>query len=264
MLDKGSVDELASNLGISRRKLNYWFAPFRDMEFAVEKGNCKDKYLVIDGFVHSGETTLVAAVGPHEVISWSFVQRENATAWREFLSTLDKPLVVVGDGQKGMIKAIKQIWPDVVFQRCRFHVYNYNKRKLKANPRSIAAKSLKTLTVMATKIDNFDDLHTWLKLYNAWQRECGDFVQEKTYYINSRGRKCWHYTHKDLHAAYSHLKNALPNLFQFLWFAGLPATSNILEGGINSPMREHLYTHRGASLQTQRQIISVFLRSRRR
>ena len=245
--------------------MNYWFKEFRDLDYPIEARSCQDKCITIDGLAHGGEIVLIAAAGPHEVISWKFVKRENSANWSEFLSSLPgKPKAVTGDGQKGMMKALRKLWPDVPFQRCCFHIYNYCKKKLKAHPKSKAAKTLKVLSILATKVKTLSDAVVWLTMWDKWNEEYGDYLQEKTSYVNERGRRCWHYTHRDLHAAWSHLKNALPHMFNFLFFPEMPSTSNILEGGINSPIRNQLHFHRGATTQTQRQIISVLLRSRQR
>ena len=257
---KKSIGEIATDYQVSLSTVNRWFAPFRQDIYQVKSLECQDEIVIIER-----EATLIAAINPHQVVFWGFYPRENATYWKDFFSKLNgRPRVTVGDGQKGMIKAVHTYLPSVAFQRCQFHVQSYIKKKLGAQPRHQASRDLKALSKQITKVESFCDLANWLIYWDFWCQEYEDFLQEKTYWYDHNHRRHWRYKHRKLHAAYSHLKNAIPDLFTYLWIPNTPNTTNIIEGGINSPIRNQLFFHRGATIQTQRQIISVFLRSRRR
>ena len=195
-----------------------------------------------------------------------FVQKENYHTWKTFFHNLKHiPFAIVGDGQKGMHKAIKEVFPRVIIQRCQFHVIKYVRTKLTRNPESKAAIELKEITLQIAKIKTKKDLEVWLINYNYWWLIHKEFVKEKTYSFNSftpTGRPRWNYTHQNLHASYSHIKNSFKYLFRCLQHLEIPNTTNFVEGGINSLMQEKLRFHRGLKLAQRRVLIAYFLASK--
>ena len=189
----------------------------------------------------------------------------NQTFKTFFNSFKQIPFAIVCDGQKGMIKAIKQRFPGAIIQRCQFHVIKYIRSKLTKNPESIASQDLLILVLQITKVKTREDLKLWLEKYKYWWQTHKKFIKEKTYPVNSfspTGRPRWNYTHQKLHASYSHLKNALPYLFRCLQHPKIPNTTNFVEGGINSLMQEKLRFHRGLKLPKRRILIAHFLSSK--
>jgi hypothetical protein len=60
------------------------------------------------------------------------------------------------------------------------------------------------------------------------------------------------------------LTQALDNLFAHIECPGVPSTTNLVEGGINSRIKELLHRHRGMSLEHKKAIVAYFLNSRNR
>lgn len=60
------------------------------------------------------------------LIRWLFVPRESYASWYGILSSLKRdglvPTYIVCDGQRGMLKAINELFPEVLIQRCIAHV----------------------------------------------------------------------------------------------------------------------------------------------
>ncbi len=83
------------------------------------------------------------------------------------------------------------------------------------------------------------------------------FLNEKTYSFSftPTGKRKWHYAHKNLHAFFSHLKNALPYLFQYISHPTIPNTTNYLEGEINSQIQHLIINHRGLNLEKRKYLI---------
>ena len=108
------------------------------------------------------------------------------------------------------------------------------------------------------------DFKLWLLDYRSWYQHYNTFLKQKTYqdWETMTGRRKWHYTHNRLHSAHSHLKNALPYLFQYLKHINVPNTSNRIEGGINAQIQRYIDHHRGTTLFQRRQIIAAFLRQK--
>ena len=174
-------------------------------------------------------------------------------------------MAIVCDGQRGMLKAIKERFPQVIIQRCQFHVIQYCLGRLTKNPESLAAWELRQLVLDISKVKTKSDLNRWLFRYKDWYQTHHRFLKEKTYQSNEltpTGRRRWHYTHGRLHAAHSHLKNSMPNIFMYIKYPRIPNTTNFVEGAINSPMQEKLRLHRGLTLSQRRVLIAHYLNSK--
>ena len=166
------------------------------------------------------------------------------------------------DGQKGMLKAIKTRYPGVIIQRCQFHVIHQINLLLTKHPETQAARELKPIVNQIAQVKTRDDLKLWLLMYKSWYQQYQLFLKERTYQekLTPMGRHKWHYTHGHLHASHSHLKNALPNLFQYLRYKEIPNTSNRIEGGINAQIQRWIDYHRGTKLLQRRKIIALLLK----
>lgn len=266
LLGKFSLIELAQKHNVTRQTLNTWFQPFWDEEPLPQIQNIAGQVLIIDGKYIEKDAVILLGTTHKKVVSWHFSQRENFSSWTTFLSSLKHiPFAIVCDGQKGMLKAIRQIFTRVIIQRCQFHVIKYCLTKLTKNPEYEAAWEFRELVLQVSQIKTREQLKVWLADYKYWYQTHKDFLKEKTYYhdqLTPTGRRKWSYTHGKLHAAYSHLKNSIPNLFCYLDHPQIPNTTNFVEGGINSPMQEKLRFHRGLKLPKRRILIAHFLSSK--
>lgn len=263
LLGKLELSAYATKYGVTRQTLYNWFQPFWSEEPVPKKVDIRNKVLVIDGKYVSFTATVLIVATLEKVVSWSFTYRENSQTWYTFLSQLHQtPFAICCDGQRGMIKAIKTLFPSVIIQRCQFHVMQYCLAKLTQHPEGIAAIELRSLVLKISKIKTKDQCKDWLIDYIGWRNTYQSYLKERTYQLDSitpTGRHKWHYTHGRLHAAHSHLKNALPNLFKYLLYPQIPNTTNYVEGAINSPMQQALRNHRGLTLGQRRVLIGHFL-----
>ena len=204
-----------------------------------------------------------------KVISWKFVQRETYASWKDFFLELKgHPSVIVCDGQKGMLKAIKKIFPRVIIQRCQFHILQRTRILLTRNPETIAAVMLKKIVEHISKIETRKQLKIWLEDYLNWRSQYDEFLKERTYYEFDteyiyknfiKGKRKWFYTHKRLRGAVYLVKKALPNLFYYLDNKNIPNTTNHVEGGINSHLKLILRLHRGLPIDKRKYLVANFL-----
>jgi hypothetical protein len=264
---KLSLDEVAKKHGVTRRTLDNWFKPFRKEEIMPGNIDCRGKVLIADGyFVHYRACVLIVVLPTNVVATWLFTQLENYHTWFTCFNQIeDTPLAIVIDGKAGSIKAAKQRWPKIIVQRCQFHVIHYVATLLTKHPETQAARSFKSLVGKIIGVKTDDDWRRWVLELKHWYSLYGIFLRERTFQENSftpTGRRKWHYTHGHLHAAFSHVKNAFPCLFQYLKYPQIPNTSNRIEGTINSFLQRGLDVHRGLTLAGQRQLISAFLKSK--
>ena len=260
-----SKKELIKEYKVSRRTLINWFETFWNKPINPDIKNITGKILIIDGKFISRNIVCLIGIVDKKVVNWKFLNGENYLNWKFFLLTLDVPFAIVCDGQRGMLKAIKQLFPRVIIQRCQFHVIKYCLAKLTRNPESIAGQILRLLVLDISKVKTKDDLDNWINDFKDWYFNYENFLNEKTYSKTSftkTNHPRWHYSHKNLHACFSHLKNALPYLFQYINHPTIPNTTNQIEGGINSLLQEKLRNHRGLKLKKRIILTSYFLSSK--
>jgi hypothetical protein len=82
---------------------------------------------------------------------------------------------------------------------------------------------------------------------------------------STTGRKrTWWYTHRNLRAARSLIRNALPHLFTFVRYPQIPRTTNHVEGGINSRLKELIHRHRGLSQDRKQVLVAQHLAQKNR
>lgn len=268
LLSKFTLSDFGKQYGVTRQTLDRWFSSFRDEEITPMSHLTQSDVFIIDGYyVEYGATVLIAENPQNKVVGWDFTYTENSNTWLTFLNSISSfPRAIVCDGQQGMLKAIQIRYPGVIIQRCQFHVIHHINLLLTKHPETEAARSLKSLVNYITRVKTKNDLKEWLLAYKLWYHQYKDFLKERTCQeeLTPTGKHKWHYTHGHLHASYSHLKNALPNLFQYLRFPEIPNTSNRIEGGINSQIQRHIDYHRGTKLLQRRQIIATLLKQKQR
>ncbi len=147
---------------------------------------------------------------------WRTVERENYYNYLtdlEFLKQVGLNAVsVTSDGQKGLIKAVSDVFPYAIHQRCIIHIQRMSLIYLTRNPKTQAGVILRQLVKNLHKIDNHDKRDYWIFFFDEWCKKFNDFLKDKS--VSFSGRK-W-YTHKLLRKTRSLVKNALPNMFHYL------------------------------------------------
>lgn len=256
-----SLTEVAISLGLSRKQLTVrfqmcWETPPPQPRFE----ELKDQILIVDGAYLSGRTNAaLIARTPEKVHSWHFAQRECFEAWNHFFSHLTEPTVIVMDGQKGLYEAVKRRFPRTRIQRCLVHVERYVRICISTRPKTEAGQMLWKLMRDIWNVGTLDESKIWCTRFYDWEKKYQTFLQEKSV-SSTTGR--WWYTHRKLRAARSHIKNALPYLFTFIEISCVPRTTNHVEGGVNSRLKELIKRHRGLSDFRKRVLVSYFLSSK--
>ena len=253
---------------MTRQTLNNWFQPFRHEDILPDSLGCCDQVIIADGYyLHRFACVLIVILTNNQPVTWSFTHTESTSTWFDCFSRIkDTPLAIVLDGKAGIINAAKGRWPRIIIQRCQFHVIQYVNTLLTKHPESQAARDFKNLVGKITLIKTVEEWRCWVGEFKRWYLLYGDFLKERTYHesLTPTGRRKWHYTHGRLHAAFSHLKKAFPNLFQYLRHPEIPNTSNRIEGAINASLQRLIDAHRGLTIVGQKQLISAFLKSKQK
>lgn len=221
----------------------YWAMP----EFVDEV----HKVIFCDGIYLSRNLVILIACSKTHVLSWYLARSENSNSWAALLGTIVPPDLVVTDGGTGFKKAVKKVWGTTAVQRCTFHVSQQIRRYTTQRPRLRAGKELLKLSRVLTKISTLNEARLWIDAYLEWSNKWYDFLQEKS--RNEYGQLV--YTHERLRKARNSINSLLreDTLFTYLnpmlsHGDKLPATNNVIEGMVNSQLREVLRNHRGLPL----------------
>lgn len=251
LTSKLTLNELAQQQNVTVRTVERWFTPFwmcapqPDIRTGV-------RVLVLDGtsVMKRKRMLLIAADGDHaRPVSWMDCVRECYDSWVVFLKDLSwrgvTPEYVVCDAQRGLLKAIGEVWPQVKIQRCLIHVVRQACIWLTQNPQTRAGRELLVLVKDIPHIQTKRQKRRWVRKFRRWCKRHDTFLKERSYGPTGK----WWYTHRLLRGTRSLLKNALPDLFRFVTDPSIPKTSNHVEGGLNARIKELFRCHRGCSLQ---------------
>ena len=248
-----------SSRTLKRRFKNLW----SEVPNITVSSNISEGIIISDATYLCGrENVVLVAKSKQAVISWMFSEHENALSWANFFSKLPVPNVIVCDGQRGMLSAISVVWPKVKIQRCLLHVVRLVRIKLTGQPKTEAGMRLKRIASDIFSIRTRRQKRRWLRKFRHWMKKYATFMAERTYGENKKNKRNWWYTHKNLRAARSLFKNALPHLFTFIGHPEIPRTTNHVEGGINARLKELLHRHRGLALPKKQILVSHFLDSK--
>ena len=197
-------------------------------------------------------------------ISWMFAERETLANWKTFLESLPMPDAAVIDGQKGLLAAIHWLWPQTKIQRCLVHIERLARIKLTRQPKTSAGKELLILIQRLFDVRTKKQRRRWLGVYRRWERRHEAFLKERSYGEPKAGKKrAWWYTHRNIRAARSLLRNALPHLFTFIDPPHVPRTTNHVEGGVNSRLKELVHRHRGLPQDRKQALVAEYLARKR-
>lgn len=182
------------------------------------------------------------------------VERENYYNYLtdlEFLKQFGLTIAsITSDGQKGLIKAVRDVFPNAIHQRCIVHIQRMSLAYLTRFPKTDAGIELRCLVGELHKIETYYDRDLWIEYFSGWCEDYGDFLKEKS--ESDSGRK-W-YTHKSLRKTRSLIKNALPNMFYYLDDYRIPKSTNGLETRF-SFLKNSLKIHRGLSNENRKNFI---------
>lgn len=255
---------IAKRLRVASRSLTRSFKPFWKHLPKPKPLILNSKVLVVDG-VSIIKHSLVALIIFDRIrripLSWQFSSRESYLSWLSIFLRLKAKGIssqfIVCDGQKGLIKAIYAVWPNTIIQRCLIHIHRQAKAWLTQNPQTDAGKELLQIVKSLIQIKTKRQKQIWLKSFYVWLKKHDDFLKERTYHPNIPKR--WWYTHRKLRAVRSLLRNSLDNLFLYLDDPQVPKTSNDVEGGINSRLKDLLRIHRGLKPRHQQVLAAWYL-----
>lgn len=150
---------------------------------------------------------------------------------------------VTCDGAASILRAVREVCPEAVLQRCTFHIAHEIQAWLTKKPKSEAARELLEIVRYLNRVETNEDAQSWIRAFMDWYRRYEEFINEKSYDEDSSH---WWYTHRLLRRSASHIIRALPDMFRFTQHENIPKTSNSIEAFFGH-LKDNLRIHRGLS-----------------
>jgi hypothetical protein len=261
VIGKQSFPQLVKRSGYSERTLKRYFYEYLQNLPVFSVRPSEKVNLLIDGTYFRKDLCLV--VYRDNTIKYTQLYRITNGEWYEELSEDLANLLQLGvriesitcDGHKALLKAIRDICPHVVVQRCLIHIQRMSRIWLTQKPQSTAGQSLRRIVNRLHLVRDNRSCNLWLHELAFWYSQYGDYLEAKSF--NIRTKRYW-FTHKLVRRAYMTIAKALPDMFHFLGNYDIPKSTNGLESFFGH-LKDHLRIHRGLSAQHRRNFIQWYL-----
>jgi len=253
--------KLSSASGYSLRTLRRYFYDCLSKPPVLSVFPSRQVNLLIDGTYFRNGLCLI--LYRDNTIKFTQLYRLTDGEWFEELVEDLSNLLMLGveiesitcDGHKALLKAVKQVCPDIPLQRCVVHVQRMCRIWLSSKPKSEAGRELSRIVSKIHTITTLQEKDYWLVSLVDWYEAYKDFVNQKT--INPDTGRYW-FTHKMVRRSFMVIRNALPDMFHYLHNPRIPKSTNGLESFFGH-MKGHINVHRGLSHQHRRQFIQWYL-----
>jgi len=113
---------------------------------------------------------------------------------------------VTCDGAANIIKAVREVCPGTILQRCPFHIANEICLWLTQKPQSEAARELRELVCYLSKVSSHEEAQLWMRAFIDWHSKYEEYINKKS--VDEQSGRWW-YTHKMLHRSASHIMRAI-------------------------------------------------------
>jgi len=195
-----------------------------------------------------------------EILIWKHIQSEIVQDYRylkeELLHLGYTIQSVTLDGKRGLYKAFKDI-PINVYRK-GISITSIKKRYYSDIQQwDQNYKLVKILKKIVSRLTQTTEKNFTQKL-DEWYEIYQDFLEEKS---TSSITGELHYTHPRIRAAYKSLRSNLPYLFTYKNYKHLSIsnTTNALEGGVFSHMKNMISLHRGLSKSLKLNLVDYYL-----
>jgi len=237
------VRQICNQSGYGKTKIynliNYWLSKSPETNHNLLS---TFKHVTFDGtFLHRPNSIVVLMdANSNSIIDGKFGIRENSdNQLRSFFQPLKnmgfKPKSFTLDGNPNVIRVVKELWPQVLIQRCMVHIQRQGIMWCRRSPRRTDSKHLRNLFRRVTYIKTIAERNIFLSDVETWEQRFGCSIISKP----ERGR-----VFSDVKRARSMLLKAIPNMFHYLDDLSIPKSTNGLEGYF-SRLKSNYRSHRG-------------------
>lgn len=261
IVDRLTFRYLTKDSGYSQSTLQRQFSYYLSHAPAFPIRANSKAHLIIDGTYFTNDLCLVLYWDNDikYVQLYRFSKGEYYDQIKEDLENLKRLNIEIGsvtcDGKRAIIKAVKEVFPLALIQRCIVHVQREAMTWLRKKPKTKASVELKVIMSKLCLVKNHNDRIAWTEMFIAWHRLHMDFVNERK--INEETGRWW-YRHKDLRRTAVMVSNAFPDLFHFLDNPSIPKSTNALESFFGH-LKDSISIHRGLSHKNRRAYIRWYL-----
>lgn len=259
--DKQSIPQISKQSGYSERTLKTYFYKVLPTCPTWQIQKRESVNLLIDGTYFTNKVCLLL-YRDHNIKMTILYRLTNQEALRDLKEDL-RAIKDVGidvesvtcDGRSNIIRAVREVYPKAIIQRCIAHIIREVCTWLTQKPKSAAARELRGLVCLLSDIDTNEEAQLWIRDFIDWHTEYEEYINEKS--VDEESGKWW-YTHKMLHRSTSHVKRAIPNMFNYTIYHNVPKTTNSLESFFGH-LKDHLRLHRGLSDEHFKDFVKWYL-----
>jgi hypothetical protein len=249
-----TIRQLCHYSGYSKFKIesikNYWLTKLPEERFDYTKY----KYLIYDGtYFHKNGCLISLMEARHQnIISHIYSKKEgynNVYQW--FLDLREQglnPAFITMDGELSVIRAINEVWPKTLIQRCLYHIQREGLRWLRTYPKTEAGRALRSLLKSLCRIRTLREKSLFVRNYNAWLLKYKNFVTALP-----RTEVAF----KNLKRTIVLIDNSIPDMFHYLKDHKIHKTTNALEG-FYSRLKHDYQQHRGLTEKHKIQYLSWY------
>ncbi len=201
------------------------------------------KYVLFDGtyFHETGCLIVLMDALTQHVLFNAYVGKEGYYSVHPHLTELKskglQPHAITIDGHQAVLRAIKEVWPNIRIQRCLYHIQREGLRWLRIFPKTQAGRDLQIILGGLHRIKSHEDRRAFLRSFRNWCMQHQSFVKV----LPSTS-----VAFKDLKKTMALIQHAIPNMFHYLTDSRIRSTSNVLES-FYSRLKADFRRHRGLS-----------------
>jgi len=201
------------------------------------------KYLVFDGtYFHKKGCCITVMDSQHKIIlANQYVDKERYSNAYKILNDLKGqciyPKAITTDGHIQVMRAIEDVYPNIIIQRCLYHIQRQGLSWLRTYPKTQAGKELKKLLLTLTGIKTVPEKEAFIQTFYHWDKMYKKFIENMP--DDSIAVK-------DLKRTIGLIKHALPNMFHYIYDKNIAPTTNIAESFF-SRLKSDFQRHRGLS-----------------
>lgn len=237
-----SLRQLIAQSGYGKEKIKcikkYWLS--QDPSELYD-GYKSAKYLIFDGTYFNKKNCLMVFMNNEDgkTISCCYLDKEsykNVLCLALDLKSKDtNPKTITLDGHPHVIRAIKEVWPNVTIQRCLYHMQRQGLMWLRRWPRTQAGMELRQLVTQIAKLDSYADKDFFTKEFRAI------LGRNSTEINNTNSDKTGV---RDTKKIITLITNAYDDMWHFLEDRKIPKTTNKIEGYFGE-LKQKYVRHKG-------------------
>lgn len=195
------------------------------------------------------------------IVFWQFCTGEN---YRNYLVAFSKFMElgfvvksITSDKNSSLVAAVKNFYPNISHQYCTVHIQRRCQTLLTKYPQTNAGIDLLEMTRFLNKIKTKNDEDIFLKWLDRYENRYIDLLKQRTYSTDPNSTKTWWYTHKNIRAAFRHIKLSTNNMFFYLENNQIPKDTNGLEAEFTH-LKLKITSHRGLTRNRQENFVNWY------